>query len=321
VQASKLYERAQSQFYFNQNENVMLYQARAHYENGNLEEARKILRKALLIAPWNHRIRFNLAYVIQEMAQRTLNRTMKSTSSDGRLAQVESAIEDLTTALKLFEQLQTLGNQAEFGFDAKRTSVHVSFCKQALTKSKPHLEAAQKEEASISAAKNAQLTARRAIEEGRAAQKAAEELAKETHAKELEAIAAQSERRFKESQARWMSEQAVERPTKKGAKGLGAAPVGEATSDLSEDDDEPAPETRAPPTAEELARQKEALAAAGLADSDDEDEDEDEDAQPSADVEAPAEKKRSADETDEAQAEAAAPKRRRRAVVDDDDDE
>ena len=321
VQASKLYERAQSQFYFNQNENVMLYQARAHYENGNLEEARKILRKALLIAPWNHRIRFNLAYVIQEMAQRTLNRTMKSTSSDGRLAQVESAIEDLTTALKLFEQLQTLGNQAEFGFDAKRTSVHVSFCKQALTKSQPHLEAAQKEEASISAAKNAQLTARRAIEEGRAAQKAAEELAKETHAKELEAIAAQSERRFKESQARWMSEQAVERPTKKGAKGLGAAPVGEATSDLSEDDDEPAPETRAPPTAEELARQKEALAAAGLADSDDEDEDEDEDAQPSADVEAPAEKKRSADETDEAQAEAAAPKRRRRAVVDDDDDE
>ena len=39
----------------------MLYQARAQYENGNLEEARKILRKALMIAPWNHRIRFNLA--------------------------------------------------------------------------------------------------------------------------------------------------------------------------------------------------------------------------------------------------------------------
>ena len=57
VQAAKLYERAQSQFYFNQNENVMLYQARAQYENGNLEEARKILRKALMIAPWNHRIR------------------------------------------------------------------------------------------------------------------------------------------------------------------------------------------------------------------------------------------------------------------------
>ena len=336
VQAAKLYERAQSQFYFNQNENVMLYQARAQYENGNLEEARKILRKALMIAPWNHRIRFNLAYVIQEVAQRTLNRTMKSTSSDGRLAQVESAIEDLTLAHKLFEQLQALGNQAEFGFDAKRTSVHASFCKQALAKSKPHLEAAQKEEASILAAKNAQLTARRAAEEGRAAKKAAEQLAKETHAKELEAIAAESERRFKESQARWMADRAAERPTKKGTNGLGPAPVGEATSDLSDDDDdEPAPTERPPPTAEELARQKEALAAAGLGDSDDENDDENDDDDDKNDDKnennAPddqdASRKRPAadvpDSVPAAPAAAAAPAKRRRrraAVVDDDDD-
>ena len=340
VQAGRLYERAQSQFYFNQNENVMLYQARAHYENGNLEEARKILRKALNIAPSNHRIRFNLAYVIQEMAQRTLNKTMKSTSSDGRLAQVENAIEDLTLALKLFEQLQGLGNQAQFGFDAKRTSVHVSFCKQALTKSKPHLEAAQKEETAIAAAKSAQLAARKAAEEGRAAQKAAEQLAKETQAKELEAIAAESERRFKESQARWMEQQANERPSKKGAKGMTTAPVGEATSDLSEDDDdEPAPAERAPPTAEELARQKEALAAAGLGDSDSEEEEEpeaedtDNDADDAMDAQdeqeeqqvKPSKKKRSAanDEADQkADDEAAKPKRqRRRAAIDDDDDD
>ena len=329
TQASNLYARAQNQFYFNQNENVMLYQAKAHYENGNLDEARKILRKALNIAPWNHRIRFNLAYVIQEVAQRTLNRTMKSTTSDGRLAQVESAIEDLTLAHKLFEQLQTLGTQTEYGFDVKRTSVHVSFCKQALTKSKPHLEAAQKEEAAILAAKNAQVAARRAAEEGRAAKKAAEELAKETHAKELEAIAAESERRFKESQARWMATQ-NERPSKMGAKtALAAAPVGEAISDLSEDDDEPVPETRAPPTAEELARQKEALAAVGLDDSDNDDDDDEPVPEPAPEPEQAPEKakpapKRKARAADDAPAEPDkdAPKRRRRAaIVDDDDDE
>ena len=318
VQAAKLYERAQNQFYFNQNEHVMLYQAKAHYENGNLDEARKILCKALKIAPWNHRIRFNLAYVIQEVAQRTLNRTMKSTTSDGRLAQVESAIEDLTMALKLFEQLQALGNQTEFGFDVKRTSVHVSFCKQALTKSKPHLDAAQKEEDAILAAKNAQMAARRAAEEGRAARKAAEQLAKETHAKELEAIAAETERRFKESQARWMATQAEQKPTKKGAKGVAAVAAGEVTSDLSEDDDEPAPEERAPPTAEELARQKQALAAVGLGDSDSDVEDDANEALEELDDPEP-ERKRPAQEAPEPARDAN--KRRRRAVVNDDDDE
>ncbi len=329
VQAAKLYERAQNQFYSNKNENLMLYQARAHYENGNLEEARTVLQKATEIAPDNHRIRFNLAYVVQEMAQRTLNRTMKSTTSDGRLAQVESAIQDLKTALALFEELLSLGSQPEFGFDAKRTSVHVSFCKQALTKSAPHLEAATKEEQSITAAKTAQLAARRAAEEGRAAQKAAAELAKETQAKELEAIQAESERRFKESQARWMAEQVPERLSKKGAKGLdaNAPPVGDADSDLSDDDEQAAPAERAPPTAEELKRQKAALAAAGLADSESEDEDQGEDADiVDADEDAAEDKKRAADDDDDdddaaAARKPAARKKRRVAVDDDDDDE
>lgn len=328
VQAAKLYERAQTQGGSNKIENVMLYQARAHYESGNLEEARSVLQKALEVAPDNHRIRFNLAYVIQEMAQRTLNRTMKSTTSDGRLAQVQSAIEDLKNALALFEELLGLGSQPDFGFDAKRTSVHVSFCKQALTKSAPHLEAAMKEEQSITAAKTAQLTARRAAEEGRAAQKAAADLAKETQAKELEAIQAESERRFKASQARWIAEQVPEKLTKRGAKGLdaNAPPVDEADSDFSEDDDEAAPAQRAPPTAEELKRQKAALAAAGLADSDEEDDDaiaEDEDEGADEPVER---KKRVADDDDDEDddkqtAPAPSERKKRRVAVHEDDDE
>ena len=105
------------------------------------------------IAPMNHRVRFNLAYVVQELAQRSLNDTLKSVSSEGRVARVEKALENIQVALHMFTQLKELGNQPKFGFDTKRTTVHANFCKQALEKSKPHVEKAHAEEQADSESK------------------------------------------------------------------------------------------------------------------------------------------------------------------------
>jgi tetratricopeptide (TPR) repeat protein len=181
----------------------MLFQARAHYENQNLLQAKKTLQEALHIAPMNHRVRFNLAYVVQELAQRSLNDTLKSVSSEGRVARVEKALENIQVALHMFTQLKELGNQPKFGFDTKRTTVHANFCKQALEKSKPHLEKAHAEEEKLMKSKKAQMEARKALEEGRAKEKAAKALEEEQKKRELEAIAAESERRFKETRMRW----------------------------------------------------------------------------------------------------------------------
>jgi len=199
----KFYDRAQQEFYHGTSHEIMLFQARAHYENQNLLQAKKTLQDALHIAPMNHRVRFNLAYVVQELAQRSLNDTLKSTSSEGRVARVEKALENIQVALHMFTQLKALGNQPKFGFDTKRTTVHVNFCKQALEKSKPHLERAHAEEEKLMKSKKAQMEARRALEEGRAKEKAAKALEEELKKRELEAIAAESERRFKETRMRW----------------------------------------------------------------------------------------------------------------------
>ena len=201
--ALKFYDRAQQEFYLGTSHEIMLFQARAHYENQNLIQAKKTLQEALHIAPMNHRIRFNLAYVVQELAQRSLNDTLKSASSEGRVARVEKALENIQVALHMFTQLKALGNQPKFGFDTKRTTVHVNFCKQALEKSKPHLDKAHEEEEKLMKSKKAQMEARKALEEGRAKEKAAKALEEEQKKRELEAIAAESERRFKETRMRW----------------------------------------------------------------------------------------------------------------------
>ena len=201
--ALKFYDRAQQEFYLGTSHEIMLFQARAHYENQNLIQAKKALQEALHIAPMNHRIRFNLAYVVQELAQRSLNDTLKSASSEGRVARVEKALENIQVALHMFTQLKALGNQPKFGFDTKRTTVHVNFCKQALEKSKPHLDKAHEEEEKLMKSKKAQMEARKALEEGRAKEKAAKALEEEQKKRELEAIAAESERRFKETRMRW----------------------------------------------------------------------------------------------------------------------
>ena len=80
--------------------NHNFFQARAHYENQNL--IHKNPQEALHIAPMNHRIRFNLAYVVQELAQRSLNDTLKSASSEGRVARVEKALENIQVATHVY---------------------------------------------------------------------------------------------------------------------------------------------------------------------------------------------------------------------------
>ena len=68
--AARNYEQAQQRFFFGMDPRVALYQARNHYEANNMEEAKVTLKRALHVAPWDLRLRFNLAYVYQEHAHR-----------------------------------------------------------------------------------------------------------------------------------------------------------------------------------------------------------------------------------------------------------
>ena len=311
VAAAKHYEQAQAQFFNNLDHRVSLYQARNSYEAASLEESKSFLRRALHVAPWNHRLRFNLAYVLQENAHRTLNRTLKGaekgkaapgggegTEGTGRLQQVLNAIEEFKLALSLFEQLQKVASASskdkdakkdapEYGFDKKRVGIHVSFCAEALKSAQPHLEAAEREEAALQARRDAQAAARRAAEETRAAQNAAKEAAEELKRKAAEAAAAAAAERFKQSQEQWLKKTTEIREAEEAIEGGGGkrkkSKKGEKTTSLhyDEDDDDillPDDHPDNPLNKDKKKKltdeQKAALKAAGLDDSDDDSEDE-----------------------------------------------
>lgn len=300
VAAARHYEQAQAQFFFNLDHRVMLYQARNSYEAGSLEESKATLRRALHVAPWNHRLRFNLAYVLQENAHRTLNRTLKGAEKgksaragaevagegSGRLQQVLTAIEEFKLALQLFEQLQKVASgrsagedasQAakiapEYGFDKKRVGIHVQFCMEALKSAQPHLEAAEREEAALQARRDAQAAARRAAEETRAAQVAAREAAEELKRRAAEAAAAAAHERFKQSQEQWLKKVANERELDNAMEGRGKGGKGSKADAFIDDEDDdilqPDIGSRKAKTAEEKAK----LRAAGLESDSDDDE-------------------------------------------------
>ena len=296
VAAARNYEQAQQRFFFGMDARVALYQARNYYEANSMEESKAALKRALHVAPWDHRVRFNLAYVYQEHAHRTLNRTLKGAEKgkqqgegDGRLAQVLNAIEDFKLALQLFLQIQAAlqadkqkeGKKSlaqEIGIDKKRLGMHIQFCNKALTDSQPHLEAAKAEEDALKARRDAQAAARKKAEEARAVAIAQAEAAKELESKAAEAAAAAAQERFKHNQTKWLKSQAEEKAIlegmeegepkrgKKGKKGSGKATKNESVYN-EDDDDILVPEPR-PMSKEE----KEKLKATGLFDSDSEEE-------------------------------------------------
>ena len=297
VAAARNYEQAQQRFFFGMDPRVALYQARNHYEANNMEEAKVTLKRALHVAPWDHRLRFNLAYVYQEHAHRTLNRTLKGAEKgkqqgegEGRLAQVLNAIEDFKLALQLFQQIQAVlqadkqkeGKKSlaqEIGIDKKRLGMHIQFCNKALTDSQPHLEAAKAEEDALKARRDAQAAARKKAEEARAVALAQAAAAKELERKAAEAAAAAAQERFKQNQEKWLKSQAEEKAIlagmeegepkrgKKGKKGTGKATKNETV--YNEDDDDILVPDAKPMTKEEKAR----LKATGLfSDSEDEEE-------------------------------------------------
>ena len=258
VAAARHYEQAQSQFFYNLDHRVMLYQARNAYDANQLAEARSFLRKALHVAPWNHRLRFNLAYVLQENANRVLNRTLEGLDKskrkgggvvEGRLKQVEGAIADFELARNLFAQLQTVlsdkaGKDAaatEFGFDKKRLRLHVDFCDKCLKVSGSHLASAQQEELAAENKRKQQEAARKEAENVRALQEAKRE-ADEAAKKAAEAaVAAAAEEKFKQRQKEWLEKTASEREAdaaNAGNKRGKGAKAGKDTFAYDDDDDD-----------------------------------------------------------------------------------
>jgi len=303
--AARHYAQAQAKFFHNLDPSVMLYQARNAYESGTagLPESQKTLRRALHVAPWNHRLRFNLAYVIQEKAQREMQTLLRAgqkiagggVAEDGgtKAARVQTAIDEMTLAGSIFDQLLTVANAAQIaggddgdkeerkrrasaklGFDKSKVRTHADFCRGQMKDFPAHLAKARAEDAAFHAKRESLMAERRAEMEKLAMEKAKARADEELRRRAEEAAAAAARDKFKRSNEEYMARTAGEREAEAAAEGRSGKGGGGGAEYVDEDDDDvPAPdaELAKPKTAEEKA----ALKATGLfSDSEEEEEEE-----------------------------------------------
>jgi RNA polymerase-associated protein CTR9 len=306
--AARHYAQAQARFFHNLDHDVMLYQARNSYEKNALAESAATLRKALHVAPWNHRARFNLAYVIQEKATRSIKKTLDAgkklagggVSEDGgtKAEQVRTAIDEFTLASTLFERLLEAATAAELGesddgfdqaerkrrasarlgFDKKRVRIHVHYCQTTLKDAVSHLAKAEAEDAAFASKRESLMAERRAEMAKIAMQKAKVKADLELKRKAEEAAAAAARDKFKKANEEYMARTTSEREAEDHAEGARGRKKGvERLDNAREDDDDddvlaPDAELGKLTTAEEKA----ALKATGLFSDSEEDEDEEE---------------------------------------------
>ena len=131
-----------------------------------LRAARTCLLRALHLSPGDHRARFDVAFVCQEQAVRSLARFRDlNPGSDTRLKLADAACDQLHLACRFFKQLLGLGEGAAVGFDSKRTQIHAAFCGDAATKAAAARSQAAREHEAAEARRMAQEMERIAAQE------------------------------------------------------------------------------------------------------------------------------------------------------------
>ena len=131
-----------------------------------LRAARGCLLRALHLSPGDHRARFDVAFVCQEQAVRSLARFRDlNPGSDARLGLADAACDQLHLACRFFKQLLSLGEGAAVGFDIKRTQIHAAFCSDAAGKAAAARAQAAREHEAAEARRMAQEMERIAVQE------------------------------------------------------------------------------------------------------------------------------------------------------------
>jgi len=105
---------------------LLLYLSKAQYESDQVGPALKTIAKALHIAPGDHRLRFNAAYLMQQAGAKILKQDSFVGGDDGKVAAYKGAASSFDNSHRIFESLLSLG-QATTGIAAKKLEHHVAF--------------------------------------------------------------------------------------------------------------------------------------------------------------------------------------------------
>lgn len=168
---------------------LLLYLAKAQYDGGKPGEAAKTITRALHLAPSDPRLRFNLAYLLQEKAGQIVK---KKYAPGDRKKPVELAAAErsLRQCHKMFEALHAAGKDAT-GIPPSKLVTHIKYAaemhEQALRRARHATEEAQAAAALLeeqrlkmeAAAKRREMEEARKLAEAKALEQAREEMARE----------------------------------------------------------------------------------------------------------------------------------------------
>ncbi|PWA95531.1 binding protein [Artemisia annua] len=138
--AIKMYQNCLRKFYYNTDNQILLYLARTHYEAEQWQDCKKTLLKAIHLAPSNYTLRFDTGVALQKFSASTLQKTKRT------VEEVRATVAELKNAVRLFSQLSAASNLQIHGFDEKKIETHVGYCKHLLEAAKVHCDAAELED-------------------------------------------------------------------------------------------------------------------------------------------------------------------------------
>ncbi|CAG7835863.1 unnamed protein product [Allacma fusca] len=136
VSAVQMYENCMKKFYKYHHTEILQYLGRAYYKSWKLKEAKHALLKARRVAPTDTVILYNLALILQKLANQIL-RDEKST-----LQLVLSAVHELGLAHKYFQYLSINGDRTRY--DLGQAAAEGQQCQDLLSQAQYHVARARK---------------------------------------------------------------------------------------------------------------------------------------------------------------------------------
>ena len=193
--ASKLAETILQRFSFGHDDSILLLGAKALYEEGKLLESKEILQRAMHHRPYDLRLWFNSAHVLEEYGTRLFVREEQRRGARAKLHDLQVAARGLSQASSIFQHLKTVyvAAHARFGYSEEALAMHMEHCKRNLTSAQEYVSK-RKEELAVEQARveEEQKRYERSKEEEEAERLRQEQLAKEERERqELQARQAQ----------------------------------------------------------------------------------------------------------------------------------
>ena len=135
ISAIQMYENCLKKFFKHPNVEVLQYLARAYYRAGKLKDAKMTLLKARRVAPHDTLILYNIALILQKLANQIL-RDEKST-----LTEVLAAVHELGISHKYFQYLAVEGDKMKY--DLSRAALEARQCQDLLSQAQYHVARAK----------------------------------------------------------------------------------------------------------------------------------------------------------------------------------